>query len=87
MRGSTGFSHTKTRTSLQFADEEGNKKQDEWIGKAAKEIGLTLEGLTEDQQRTWHAMSTIRQEAEQSGRLAVRVIKGQGRVTIVPNYS
>ena len=27
---------------------EGIKKQDEWIGKAAKEVGLALEGLTED---------------------------------------
>ena len=34
-----------------------------------------MEGLTEDQQRTWHAMATIRQEAEQSGRLAHSHIK------------
>ena len=54
---------------------EGIKKQDEWIGKAAKEVGLALEGLTEDQQCTWHTMATIRQEAEQSGRLAHSHIK------------
>ena len=54
---------------------EGIKKQDKWIGKAAEEVGLALEGLTEDQQRTWHAMAMIRQEAEQSGRLAHSHIK------------
>ena len=54
---------------------EGIKKQDEWIGNAAKEVGLAQEGLTVDQQRTWRAMATIRQEAEQSGPLANSHIK------------
>ena len=49
---------------------EGIKKQDKWIGKAAEEVGLALEGFSKDQQRTWHAMATICQKAEQSGRLA-----------------
>ena len=49
---------------------EGIRRRDEWAGQAAEELGIRLEHLSEDQQRTWHAIATIQEEASKTGTIA-----------------
>src|SRR5437588_9650456 len=54
---------------------EGIRRRDEWTGQAAEEIGIRLEELSDEQQRTWHAMTTIRDEAKETGAIPNTHIK------------
>src|SRR5205085_10841013 len=54
---------------------EGIRRRDEWTGQAVEEIGMRLEDLSNEQQKTWEAMSTIRNEAEKTGTIADTHIK------------
>ena len=54
---------------------EGIRRREEWTGQAAEEIGMRLEDLSEEQQRTWHAMTTNREESEKTGAIAQSHIK------------
>ena len=45
---------------------EGIRRRDEWTGQAAEELGMHLKDLSEDQQRTLHAMATIQEEASKT---------------------
>ena len=49
---------------------EGIRRQEEWTGQAAEEIGMRLEDLSEEQKKTWFAMATIQEEAAKSGTIA-----------------
>ena len=49
---------------------EGIRQRDEWTGQAAEELGMRLKDLSEHQQRTWHAMATIQEEASKTGSIA-----------------
>ena len=49
---------------------EGIRRRDEWTGQAAEELGMRLEDLSEEQQRTWHAMATIQEESTKTGTIA-----------------
>ena len=54
---------------------EGIRRRDEWTGQAAEEIGMRLEDLSNEQRKTWEAMSTIRNEAEKTGTIPDTHIK------------
>src|SRR5437660_12547221 len=54
---------------------EGIRRRDEWTGQAAEEIGMRLEDLSNEQQKTWEAMSTSRSEAEKTGAIPDTHIK------------
>ena len=49
---------------------EGIRRQEEWTGQAAEEIGMRLEDLSEEQKKTWFAMATIQEEAAKTGTIA-----------------
>ena len=46
---------------------EGIRRQEEWTGQAAEEIGMRLEELSEEQKTTWFTMAKIKEEAAKSG--------------------
>ena len=51
------------------------RRRDEWTEQAAEEIGMRMEDLSKKQQRTWHAMNTIRNEAKETGAIHDTYIK------------
>ena len=54
---------------------EGIRRRDEWTGQAAEEIGMRLEDLFNEQQKTWQAMSASYREAEKMGAIPDTHIK------------
>ena len=48
---------------------------DEWTGQAAEEIGIRLEDLSNEQRKTWEAISFVHNEAEQTGAISDTHIK------------
>src|SRR5437588_2391165 len=45
---------------------EGIRRRDEWTGRAAEEIGMRLEDLSNEQRKTWDAISFVHDEAEKT---------------------
>src|SRR5437588_11129854 len=54
---------------------EGIRRRDEWTGQAAEEIGMKLEDLSNEQQKTWEAISFVHNEAEKTGASSNTYIK------------
>ena len=51
------------------------RRRDDWTGQAAEKIGMRLEDLSKEQQRTWNAMNTIRNEVKETGAIRDTLIK------------
>src|SRR5947209_4263807 len=54
---------------------EGIKRRDEWTRQAAEEIGMRLEDLSNEQRKTWDAISFVHDEAEKTGAISDTHIK------------
>ena len=54
---------------------EGIRRRDEWTGQAAEEIGMRLEDLSNEQRKTWDAISFFHDEAEKMGAISNTHIK------------
>ena len=54
---------------------EGIRRRDEWTGQEAEKIGMRLEDLFKELQRTWHTMNTIRKEVKETGAIRDTHIK------------
>ena len=48
----------------------GIRRQEEWTGQAAEEVGMRLEDLSEEQKKTWFAIATIQEEVAKSGTIS-----------------
>src|SRR5437588_3431855 len=51
------------------------RRRDEWTGQAAEEIGMRLEDLSNEQRKTWDAISFIHDEAKKMGAISDTHIK------------
>src|SRR5436853_4542808 len=49
---------------------EGIRRRDEWTGQAVEEIKMRLEDLSNEQRKTWDAISFIHDEAEKTGAIS-----------------
>jgi len=54
---------------------EGIRRRDEWTGQAAEEIGMRLEDLSNEQRKTWEAISFVHNEVEKTGAISDTHIK------------
>src|SRR5437588_3608964 len=54
---------------------EGIRRRDEWTGQAVEEIGMRLEDISNEQQKTWEAISFVHNEVLKTGAISDTHIK------------